>query len=130
MRPFSWSRNWPLSAPKPAAGGRQGSYPCVCDGVLVVGVGCADEMVIGDESFGSKLLEDGGAPVAEQLGVHACFGRRLLDLQSVLIGAGTHESVLALEQPPSLEDVGEHQRIEVANMRRCCSCKRCGLSSI
>lgn len=93
----------------------------------MVGVGRADEVVVGDKGFGGELLEDGSALVAEQLGLYASFSRRLLDLQSVLIGAGAHESMLALEQPPSLEDVGEHQRVEVADVWRCRTCQRCDL---
>ena len=103
------------------------AYPCVCDGILVVGVCRADEVIVGHEGFGGELLENGGALIAEQLGLYAGFGRRLLDLQAVLISAGAHESVLALEQPPSLENIGEHQRVEVTDVWRYCTYQRCSL---
>jgi hypothetical protein len=77
------------SAGLPGAGGRGGAHPRICDGVLVVRVCGAHEMVVCDEGFGGQLLEDGGALVAEQLGLDGGFGGRALDLLAVSGGRGS-----------------------------------------
>lgn len=119
MRPFSWSRNCEPSACAAAARARAAlAYPSICDGVLVVRVGGAHEVVVGHEGSGGELLEQGGALVAEQLRVDAGFRRRALDLEAVFVRPGAHEGRLALQHPPSLEDVGQHQRVEVPDVRR------------
>jgi hypothetical protein len=76
------------SAWLPGAGGRGGAHPRICDGVLVVRVCGAHEVVVGNEGFGGQLLEDGGALVAEQLGLDGGFGGRALDLLTVSGGRG------------------------------------------
>lgn len=77
--------------------------------------------MVGDEGFGGELLEDGGALVAKQLGFDTGFGRRLLDLQTMLVGSRAQDGMLAPEHSPALEDVCDDQRIEVTDVRGCSS---------
>ena len=94
----------------------QSMYPGVCDGILVIGIGGADEVVVRDEGFGGELLEDGSTLIAEQFGFDSGFGRCLLDLQSMLIGSRAHDGILASERSPALEDICDDQRVEVTDV--------------
>ena len=80
-------------------------------------IGRPYEVIVGDECFLGKIFEDGSALITEKFRFDAGFRRSSLDLQAVFVGARAENCPFSFQYPPSFEDIGKDQRVEVADMR-------------
>ena len=83
----------------------------------VVGVGGADEAVVGEARGLPGGAEDGADPVGVGLRLFARGGRRLGDLVAVLVGAGQEVRVVAALPVEARERVADEDRVRGAEVR-------------
>ena len=84
----------------------------------VLGIGGADEEVVGDVEVGFHLLEPRRVLVGQRLGLHPLRLGRVGDRLAVLVGAGQEEHVgIALAHMPG-DHVGRDRLVGVAEVGR------------
>jgi hypothetical protein len=83
---------------------------------LVLGVGGAHEVVVGDLHALPEPLEIGHDFVGQGLGGHAPGGGGLLDLLAVLVGAGEEVDLLAHHPPVPGDHVRQHRGVGVPDV--------------
>ena len=86
-------------------------------GLLVIGIGGADEAVVLYAELGPEVAEHAGNVVHEGLRRHAGGRGGLDDLVPVFIGAGLHAGVFAEHAVEALEGVGHDGGVRMAQMR-------------
>ena len=90
----------------------------VLDGLDVVFVGGADEVVVGDGKLGPEVAELGADPVGEGLGRLVVLPGRLGDLVAVLVGARHEEDVVARHAVEAGHDVAHDRRVGMPDVGR------------
>ena len=88
-------------------------------GLLVIGIGGADEAVVLDVELGPEIAEQAGDAVHEFLRGLACGVGGLHDLVAVFVGAGLHTGVFAEHTVEALQSVGHDGGIRMAQMGAC-----------
>ncbi len=87
------------------------------DGGAVARLGRADEVVVGDVERLPGRGETGGDAVGELLRRLARRGRRLLDLEPVLVRAGEELDIIAEQPVPPGHGVADDRRVGVPDVR-------------
>ena len=84
---------------------------------LVLGVGSADEEVVGDLELGHERPEPRRVLIGERLGLHPLGERGVSDRLPVLVGAGEKEHILIALSHVARDDVGGDRLVRVPEVR-------------
>jgi len=87
------------------------------DGLLVEGVGGANEAVVGDAEPIPERLEPDDCLVAVRFGVHVARGGGFFHLLAVFVGSGQEKGLVAERTVVTREHVGQHGGVGVADVR-------------
>lgn len=90
----------------------------VANGLDMIGIGCADEIIVSDGKLGPQAAELGTDGISVLLGADAGFHGGFCNFVTVLVGAGDKKSFSSRHAGVSGQHIGDDSGISVTNVRR------------
>ena len=95
------------------------TLPKILHGAILAGLGCPNEIIVGDFKLIPQILEIRGLRVTPRLRLHSVLSRSLGDLLAMLIHARQKEDIIAGSSTKTCLYVAQKRAIRRTKMRLC-----------